>query len=115
MSKDVALAESIKKAGFNFSVRIAELAKYLKVDEKKFPLAERLLVCGVDAGFACSEIDIDKNAKEAREYLAKADYIIEIAVTGGYLSEVQSIRIHDDCRLLADMLKQYNLKEDKEV
>ena len=113
MSEDVALAESIKKAGFNFSVRIAELVKYLKVDDKSFPLAERLLVYGVDVGFACREIGIDKNEKEAKECLEKADYIIEIAVTGGYLSEVQSVRIRGDCRLLADMLEQYNLREDE--
>jgi len=93
---------SIEKSGFNFSIRIAELVRYLREDGKGFPLCDRLLYCGVIAGH-----DIRSGRKrEAAELVGEADYIIEMAAKAGYLKPRQDVHIRADCVSLLEMLSE---------
>ena len=91
---------SLEKRGFDFSIRIAELVRYLREDGKGFPLCDRLLYCGVTAG---QDIRNGRN-REAAELVGEADYIIEMAVAAGYLTPRQDVHIRADCENLLEML-----------
>jgi len=99
----------IQEKGFDFSIRIAELVQFLRSDKLGFPLSDRLLNCGVQAGLACRMLDSGsagdaKSAKQAAELVTEAEYIIEMARVAGYLREEQCVHIRQDCKTLADSL-----------
>jgi len=94
---------NIADKGFDFAIRIAELVHYLRDDGKGFPLCERLLDCGVSTGLACRAGK--KNA--AAECVNQADFIIEMAVKAGYLTQTQSVHIHADCAGLLKLLAEH--------
>ena len=91
---------SLEKQSINFSVRVAELAKYLREDNRCFPLADQLLSCGVQAGLAMRSND----RKAAATFVAQSDYIIEMAVFAGYLTAQQSVHVRADCEALIKIL-----------
>ena len=91
----------IKEKGVDFSMRIGELTRYLRENGKGFPFSDRLLDCGLSAGMLCSE---GKN-NEAMKYIGQAEYIIQIAVKAGYLTEQQSVHINADCKSLMKLLE----------
>ena len=99
----------IESAGFDFSIRVSELVKYLKSSGKDFPLSERLLVCGINIGLACRRVggNPDKDSvNAATELLAEADYIMEIAVVGGYLTKQQGVHVRMNAIEIIKMLKE---------
>lgn len=101
------MKHELQDKAFDFSIRIAELVSFLREDRKGFPLCERLLVCGVEAGLACRTKDgkyWEKKIKQAAVYVAEADYIIEMAQVAGYMSKEQCVHIRADCRNLLDLL-----------
>jgi hypothetical protein len=95
------MSVSLEKNSFDFSIRIAELVRYLREDGKGFPLCERLLFCGVNAGLCIR----GGRKREAAELLEEADYIIEMAVAAGYLTPRQDVHIRADCGNLMRVLK----------
>jgi len=91
---------NITDKGVDFAVRIAELVRYLRDDGKGFPLCERLLDCGVSAGLSCRA----GKKNEAAERVRQVDYIVEMAVKAGYLTQTQSVHIRADCDSLLKLL-----------
>lgn len=90
----------IDESAYDFSVRIAELVRYLKEEGQEFPLSNKLLDCGVGAGLAAREND----RKTAANYIRQADYIIEMATKSGYLTETQTAPIRNECKTLLKSL-----------
>lgn len=92
----------IQESAYDLSVRIAEIVRYLKEEGGEFPLGDKLLDCGVRAGISARKGDL----KAAADYVRQADYILEMAVRSGYLSERQSLSIRSECAgLLAALEK----------
>lgn len=90
----------IQESAYDLSVRIAEIVRYLKEDVGEFPLSDKLLDCGVKAGLSAREGGL----KATADYVRQADYILEMAVKSGYLSERQSLPIRTECAdLLAEL------------
>lgn len=100
--------ELVKQAQ-DYAIRVAELVKFLREDEKNFPLADELLTCGVEAGLSLREPGME-GFKKAEEALCKADYLLEMAVNAGYLAERQSVHIRDEGRALLDALNQQTME-----
>ena len=99
----------IEWAGFDFSIRISELVKYLKSSDKGFPLSERLLICGINIGLSCRKIgtNLDNDlVNDAIELLTEADYIMEMAVVGGYLTKQQGVHVRMDAIEIIKKLKE---------
>ncbi|MDR1132013.1 MAG: hypothetical protein LBL15_06305 [Oscillospiraceae bacterium] len=93
------------KAAFDYSVRVAELVKHLRSDEKGFPLSDDLLECGVNAGmFLRDPPSPDKD--KALACLNKADYLLDMAATAGYLTERQTARIRENGQELIKMINE---------
>ncbi len=92
----------IQESAYDLSVRIAEAVRYLKEKAEGFPLGGKLLDCGVRAGISAREGDL----KAALDYVRQADYILEMAVKSGYLSERQSQPIRADCAGLLTALEE---------
>lgn len=76
----------VKEQAYDFSVRIAEIVRYLKENDNDFSLSEKLLDSGVGAGLAARE----GNRERAADYVRQADYILEMAQKSGYLTETQT-------------------------
>ena len=95
------MSKSLEKTGLDFSMRIGEVVRYFRDDGKGFPLCDRLLACGVNAGLCIRR----GKMREAAEFVEEADYIIETAVAGGYLTPHQDKHIRADC---ANLLKMIN-------
>ena len=91
----------IPEHAYDFSVRVAELVRYLREGEARFPLDERLLYCGVMAGLATRQ----KNKAKAAECVEEADYIIEMAGKSGYLTNRQAGPIRSAAKNLLDELR----------
>lgn len=92
----------IQESAYDLSVRIAEIVRYLKEEGGEFPLGDKLLDCGVKAGLSAREGDV----KAAADYVRQADYILEMAVKSGYLSERQSLPIRTECAGLLAALEE---------
>jgi len=100
--------ETSLERGFDFSVRLVELEKYLKNEGKDFPLSQRLLACGVGVGvhlrLAAMSAAKERAAKTALALAAAVEcgYLLELLSKTGYLTERQSIPLREDCeRLIA--------------
>lgn len=87
----------------DYSIRIAELVKFLREDGKQFPLSDALLSCGVEIGMILSNPD-EEGQRQAVKVLQKTDYLLEMAVSAGYLTELQSVHIRDEGRVLLETL-----------
>lgn len=93
---------NVIQAGFDYSIRIAELVRHLRCDEKGFPLCDELLKCGVDAGLLLRQ---PHGAGPAADCLDRADYLLEMAVYAGYLTERQTERIRENGRNLMQLIQ----------
>lgn len=93
----------LNKQAQDYAIRVAELVKFLREDDKGFPLADELLTCGVEAGLSLREPGTE-GFKTAAGALKKADYLLEMAVSAGYLTERQSVHIRDEGRILLDAI-----------
>ena len=100
------MSNSLKEKGFDFSMRIGELVRYLHETGQGFPLCDRLLICGVNTGLYIRS----GKTREAAELVEEADYIIEMAVVAGYLTPHQDVHIRADCE---NLLKLLNGKKSK--
>ena len=96
---------TLMEKGFDYSVRIAELVRFLREEGGGFPLDEKLLTCGVEVGLAC-RVPEKQGARRAADCLREADYLIEMAAKAGYLSEQQTVHIREDGRRLLKMLEE---------
>lgn len=109
--------------GFDFSIRIIEIANYLAEEKKQFPLVSHMLECGTGIGF-CLRVSIgfDKKLHESLEQAYRlsleTEYLLELLVKTGFINVIQSKPILVDCRFLkAEIGKQlgkktYNFMED---
>ena len=95
---------NLKNKDIDFSMRIGELVRYLRENGQGFPLCDRLLFCGVNAGMRIR----GGKTTEAAELIEEADYIIEMAVVAGYLTAHQDKHIRADCKNLLKMLNGKN-------
>lgn len=95
---------------YDYSVRIAELVRYLRESGKGFPLDDELLSCGVDIGMALKSANgesVDAEAaQKARTSLQRAEYLIGMAVGSGYLTAKESEHILSNTRLLLGHVRQ---------
>ena len=98
----------------NYSVRVAELVKFLLEDDNHFPLSEVLLSSGVEAGLAVQQNDSPDALKRGIEALNRVDYIIGMAVRAGYLTERQSSHIRKEGRDLLKELTQASKPESEQ-
>lgn len=95
----------LSKRAYDYSVRIAELVRYLRESGKGFPLDEELLSCGVDVGMALKN-ENGREYEKASVALQKADYLIGMAVESGYLTKKESELVLSDTRLLLGRVNQ---------
>jgi len=102
---------SLEKKVFDFSIRVAELVKYLREDDKNFPLCERMLSCGVGAGLALR----GGGTKEAAKLVSETDYIIEMAIIAGYMKKQQGVHIREDCESILKEVKDQQVKTGETV
>lgn len=105
----------ILEKSFDFSIRAVELIKYLDKEKKPFPLYERFLVCATGIGITLRLLQTVgkkpvKDRLQAFFYVNEVEYLIEIMVKTGYLTQKQSQPIMDDCRslkaLIADLVNE---------
>ena len=92
---------TLAEMAYDFSVRVAECVKYLKDNNKHFPLTDKLLDCGLMAGIAVR----DGKRGEAAGYVARADYMLEMAARSGYMTATQARQIRADAQKLLDELR----------
>ena len=100
---------TLDQRGVDYSIRVAELVRYLRENGQGFPLCDRLLYCGVNAGLAIRE----GKKPAAAALVDETVYIIGMAVTAGYLTRQQSVHIRGDCDNLLAMLHENNKTEEK--
>ena len=86
---------------YDFSLRVAEIVRYLKKERREFPMGDKLLDCAVSAGIFAR--NGDRNA--AAGCIEQVDYIIEMASRAGYLTEYQTEPIRRDGSELITMLR----------
>lgn len=91
---------NIEESTYNFSIRGAEIVRYLKEEGLEFPLSEKFLDCGVNAGLPVRK----GNHKTAADYVQQADYIIEMAAKSGYLNETQTKPERSEVKTLLESL-----------
>lgn len=91
---------NIEESTYNFSVRVTEIVRYLKEEGLEFPLSDKLLDCGVNAGLSARKGDY----KTTADYVQQADYIIEMAAKSGYLTETQTRPVRSECNTLLKSL-----------
>ena len=119
MTENTTAQTCLESAAFDYSIRIAELVKWMRETGNSFPLTDRLLVCGTEIGLACRELENEEGTgfmetvNSALSRLREADYITQIAVTGGYLTKMQSVHIRKDGNEIAKVLDVIKNREEK--
>lgn len=93
--------------GFDFSIRIIEIANYLTEESKQFPLVNRMIECGTGIGlFLCISSELDKKLHESLEQAYRlsleTEYLLELLVKTGFINVLQSKPILIDCRFLKE-------------
>jgi hypothetical protein len=91
----------ITERAYDYSVRAAEIVRYLNENGKDFPLSGKLLDCAVDIGLSAKKQDF----VAAAGCVERADYIIEMAAKGGYLTERQAAPVREKGNRLILLLK----------
>ena len=112
----MAATELFQKA-FDYSVRVSEMVRFLREDNKGFSLCDRLLYCGVGVGLCCRRFGENSEpdpfeVKRAKSHLEEIDYIVDMAVRAGYLTEKQSVHIREDGRNLAELLENWPAEQE---
>jgi four helix bundle protein len=108
--------KTLVEKSFDFAIRIIELERYLSDEGKSFALSNKLLTSGTNIGLyaRCS----NGKGKEGREMLKTAlfcaeecEYIFDIMITTGIITENQCKFIKTDCAVLKNLLTEHlNLK-----
>lgn len=101
------MTDLVTQRGMDLTIRIAELAKYLREDGRDFPLCDRLLACGTAVGLACREPDWPESRSRALNNVDEAEYLITVAIKSGYLTEKQGVHIRSDCEALKQALTEW--------
>lgn len=101
--------DQILAKGFDFSIRVIELAKYLEEENKPFPLSQRLLACGTGIGISLRLAESSggksaENISQALSYAVETGYLLEIMVKTGYLTEKQCQPMTSDCERLRALI-----------
>lgn len=89
----------LNKQARDYAIRVAELVKFLREDDKGYPLSSELLAYGVEAGMVLRESST-QDTEKAADALRKIDYLLEMAVCAGYLTHIQSAHIREEGREL---------------
>lgn len=100
--------ESFRQLAAEYPLRLTELVRYLRENGGGFPLTERLLQCSVAVGMGCRAGGDGRTPADGTQaicVLREVDYIIDMAVRAGYLSELQSRLILQDGRQLLTELE----------
>lgn len=92
----------MRERAYDYSVRIAELVRFLREDGAAFPLCDQLLCCGVDVGMALESAE-RASASAAHSALGRAQYLLGMAVTSGYLTQAQSGYLLEETRALLEL------------
>lgn len=102
--------QELLERSFDFSIRLLELIKYLADEGSVFPLSKRLLICGCSIGVNLRMAELF-SAKEEQERLEQAltnavdcEYLLELMVKTGYLTQQQSMPIREDCHYLKEQI-----------
>jgi four helix bundle protein len=102
------MTDALLTNSFDFSIRLIELARYLKKEGKEFPLLACLLECGNGIGVNLRLVAIS-GAKErtvqlgqALAFVTESEYILELMTKTRYLSEQQSIPLRAGCTHLKE-------------
>jgi four helix bundle protein len=106
LRRDLLMKDLLAKS-FDFSVRIVELANYLKEENKQFPLMDCLLECGTGIGICLRISDeftknLQENYGQAYRLSLETEYMLELLVKIGFVNEIQIKPILTDCRFLKD-------------
>ena len=104
---------TLKEKGFDYSIRIAELVRFLREEGGSFPFVVQRLGWGVEVGLTCG-VAGKLNLPHATSCLREADYLIEMAAKAGYLTEQQTVYIREDGRTLLQMLEQAEKAQENE-
>ena len=92
---------------FDFAIRLVVMADCLKGEGKEIPFIKRLLDCGTGIG---ASLRIAKSISDGRKenqlsalgQAVEAEYLIELMVKTGFLTEFQSEPILLDCRTIIE-------------
>lgn len=96
----------------DFSVRVIELSRYLKDENRLFPMTARLLECAAGV-YVCLRISgqMSKNSREhctqAFKLALEAECLLEMIVKTGFITQKQSEPILSDCRSLRDEINKW--------
>lgn len=102
--------EEILLKTLDFGIRVVELSNYLEDENRKFPLINRLLECGVGIGI-CMRLSKGmpqyhrENCIKAYKLALEAEFLFGLMVKTGVISEHQSRPILFDCRSIKDQLR----------
>lgn len=108
--------KQILERSFDFSIRSMELIRYLKEEDRQFPLYEQFLTCATGIGSSLrlalmpEEISVIE-LSHALSCAIEVEYHLELMVKTGYLQEKQSQPILDDCRWLISAISEISLKQ----
>lgn len=104
---EVRTVENLLAKAFDFSVSVTEMVKYLKEDNKGFPLAERLLDCGTGICLSLRAAQaFSRTAKENYEQATRQtiefQFLMELMVKTGCITELQSRPLLTECNSIMD-------------
>ena len=104
------MTKDITNRSFDFSVRIVNLAKFLK-DKKEYTLSEQILrsgpsVCAnlTEANYAQSKADFIHKVSIALKECAETEYWLKLLHHTDYISEKEHQSLNDDCREIIKIL-----------
>ncbi len=95
---------------FDFAIRIVELSNYLEEEGKRFALMHRLLECGTEIGI-CMRISARLPGYSVESFLrayrlaSEAEFMLELTVKTGVITENQSKPILSDCRFIKEQIE----------
>ncbi len=105
------MEKALQDKSFHFAVRIINLCKYLKINNREYIIYKQLFRCGTSIG---------ANVAEAQQAQSRADFISKLSIAlkeasetnywlrllheTQYLSEDAFLSIYEDCRELEKLL-----------
>jgi hypothetical protein len=92
---EVSAVDNLLENAFDFSISVTEMVKYLKDDNKGFPLSERLLDCGTGICLSLRAAHtFPKTARDSYEQAARQvlefQFLMELMVKTGSITDLQS-------------------------
>jgi four helix bundle protein len=100
--------KAVVDKSYDFSIRIIELNRYLSDEGKSFALSDRLLSSGANIGIYARSVrdgsaEDREKLKEALRCAEECEYLFDVRVTTGCMTEPQSKIIRADCAALKEM------------